>query len=158
AIRAIAPGDTVIDSVEALPSPVPHCKIDGHIITTNPGPNQVNFRLQLPDDNWTKRFYFMRLGGSAGYVPTDSQARPGSALPAGVAAADTATAPEGGAGDSQSLSASPAAAVDQHHRRAHVTSVAAQAIARAYSGSDGLYRYTSGCSGGGRMATQAIEN
>ncbi|MDY0068601.1 MAG: tannase/feruloyl esterase family alpha/beta hydrolase [Porticoccaceae bacterium] len=158
AIRAIAPGDTVIDSVEALPSPVPHCKIDGHIITTNPGPNQVNFRLQLPDDNWTKRFYFIGLGGSAGYVPTDSQIPAGNPLRAGFAVAGTDTGRQGSAGDWNFLSESPAKALDHNHRGAHVTTVAAQAITRAYYGSDELYRYTSGCSGGGRMATQAIEN
>jgi hypothetical protein len=48
-IQALAPMGTTIKSAEPTATPVPHCKIDGQIITTNPGPNQVNFRLQLPD-------------------------------------------------------------------------------------------------------------
>ena len=45
-------------------APVPHCKIDGYVTTTNPGPNQVNFRLQLPDQGWKGRYYFIGMGGS----------------------------------------------------------------------------------------------
>src|SRR5690606_40322349 len=94
------------------------------------------------------------LGGSAGYVPTDSQIPAGNPLRAGFAVAGTDTGRQGSAGDWNFLSESPAKALDHNHRGAHVTTVAAQAITRAYYGSDELYRYTSGCPGGGRMATQ----
>lgn len=157
AIQEIAPQDAIIDSVEALPSPVPHCKIDGHIITTNPGPNQVNFRLQLPDTGWQNRYYFIGLGGSAGYVPTNSQIPAGNPMLGGFAVAGTDTGRQGSGGDWNFLSESEAKALDHNHRGAHVTAVATQAITKAYYNTDTLHRYMSGCSGGGRMSTQAIE-
>lgn len=157
AIQKIAPGDTVIDSAETLDQPVSHCRIDGHIITRNPGPNRVNFRLQLPDKNWSGRYYFIGLGGSAGYVPTDSQIPAGNPLLTGFAVAGTDTGRQGSSGDWNFLRESEAKALDHNHRGAHVTAVATQAITRAYYDSDQLYRYTSGCSGGGRMSVQAIE-
>src|ERR1700716_3320276 len=58
-IQALAPAGTTIQSATPTPLPVPHCKIDGSIITENPGPNQVNFRLQLPDAGWVGRYYFI---------------------------------------------------------------------------------------------------
>jgi feruloyl esterase len=51
----------------------------------------------------------------------------------------------------------PAKARDHIDRGAHVTAVATQQITKAYYGSHELHRYFSGCSGGGRMATMAIE-
>lgn len=156
-IKAIAPADANIDSVEAIASPVPHCKIDGHIITTNPGPNQVNWRLQLPDEGWQNRYYFIALGGSAGYVPSESQIPAGNPLRAGFAVAGTDTGRQGSGGDWRFLS-DEAKALDHNHRAAHVTAVATQALTKAYYDNDKLYRYTSGCSGGGRMSVQAIEN
>lgn len=157
-IKAIAPKNTVIDSVERLPAPVAHCRINGHIITQNPGPNQVNFRLQLPDENWQKRYYFIGMGGSAGYVPSDSQIPAGNPLLAGFAVAGTDTGRQGSMGDWRFLRESEAKALDHNHRAAHVTAVATQEMTRAYYKVDSLFRYTSGCSGGGRMSVQAIEN
>jgi len=154
-IQAIAPQDTVIDRAEALAKPVPHCKIDGHIITTNPGPNQVNFRLQLPDENWNNRYYFIGMGGSAGYVPTDSQIPAGNPLFKGFAVAGTDTGRQGHMLDWGFLT-DPAKAEDHIHRAMHVTAVATQAITKTYYETDTLYRYMSGCSGGGRMATESI--
>ena len=56
-----------------------------------------------------------------------------------------------------SFLADPAKARDHIDRGAHVTAVATQQITRAYYGGQAFYRYTSGCSGGGRMTTEAIE-
>src|SRR5262245_10113294 len=73
-IPAAAPVDTTIAKVEKLTAPARHCRVDGYVTVTNPGPNKDYFRLQLPDkDLWKGRFYFIGLGGAAGYVPTDSQ-------------------------------------------------------------------------------------
>lgn len=154
-IQALAPDGVAIDSAESAAEPTPHCKIDGHIITTNPGPNQVNFRLQLPDDNWNQRYYFIGLGGSAGYVPTDSQIPAGNPLHAGFAVAGTDTGRQGHMLDWGFLT-DPAKAEDHTHRAMHLTAVSTQAITKAYYDSDTLYRYMSGCSGGGRMATESI--
>ncbi len=157
-VRAIASKTTIIDTVEKTANPVPHCRIDGHIITHNPGPNRVNFRLQLPDEGWQQRYYFIGLGGSAGYVPSDSQIPAGNPLLGGFAVAGTDTGRQGSMGDWSFLRESEAKALDHNHRAAHVTAVATQALTKAYYQSETLYRYTSGCSGGGRMSVQAIEN
>jgi feruloyl esterase len=94
-IQALAPAGTTIKSATATSLPVPHCKIDGFIITNHPGPNTVNFRLQLPDSDWTGRYYFIGMGGSAGYVPTDSQIPAGNPLNRGIAVAGTDTGRQG---------------------------------------------------------------
>jgi feruloyl esterase len=155
-IQAIAPAGTTIDKVEPTALPVPHCKIDGHLITTSPGPNQVNFRLQLPDRNWNGRYYFIGLGGTAGYVPTDSQIPAGNPILKGFAVAGTDTGHQYGSGNWAFLGVEKAKAVDHIHRGAHVTAVATQEITKKYYGTNELYRYHSGCSGGGRMGMEVI--
>jgi feruloyl esterase len=156
AIQAVAPKDTTIKSAAATPKPVPHCKVDGYVTTNDPGPNQVNFRLQLPDQGWQNRYYFIGMGGSAGYVPTDSQIPAGNPLYKGFAVAGTDTGRQGHMLDWGFL-VEPAKAKDHIDRGAHVTAVATQQITKAYYGAKKLNRYFSGCSGGGRMATMAIE-
>src|ERR1700733_10456412 len=95
AIQALAPKGTTINSADPTATPEPHCKIDGSIITNNPGPNTVNFRLQLPDAGWTGRYYFIGMGGAAGYVPSDSQIPAGNPLVKGFAVAGTDTGHQG---------------------------------------------------------------
>ena len=51
----------------------------------------------------------------------------------------------------------PAKAIDHIHRGAHVVAVATQQITKAYYGTDRLFRYHSGCSGGGRMGSEAVQ-
>ena len=158
-IQAVAPNDTTIVSADPLTEPVPHCKVEGYVTTTNPGPNQVNFRLQLPEkDKWTKRFYFIGLGGTAGYVPTDSQIPAGNPLHKGFAVAGTDTGHQFGSVNWSFLGKNEAQTLDHVRRGAHVTTVAAQQITKAYYDADKFYRYHSGCSGGGRMGQEAIIN
>src|SRR5579883_2957182 len=58
-MQAAAPKDTTIVTAERLELPVPHCKVEGYVTVTNPGPNRDNFRLQLPDRReWNYRFFF----------------------------------------------------------------------------------------------------
>ena len=40
-IQAMAPDDTTIVSATPTLAPVPHCRIEGFVTTTNPGPNKV---------------------------------------------------------------------------------------------------------------------
>ena len=157
-IQAVAPKDTTIVSATPTAAPVPHCRIDGYVTTVNPGPNKVNFRLQLPDEGWQKRYYFIGLGGSAGYVPTDSQIPAGNPLVKGFAVAGTDTGRQGSSGDWDFLGESEAKALDHVHRGGHVAAVATQKITGAYYGAPKFYRYHSGCSGGGRMGMMAIVN
>src|SRR6201996_6487865 len=140
AIQALAPKGTTIKSADPTAAPVPHCKIDGSIITNNPGPNTVNFRLQLPDSGWTGRYYFIGMGGSAGFVPSDSQIPAGNPIVKGFAVAGTDTGRQGSSGDWNFISESPAKALDHTKRAAHVTAVVTQAITKAYYGAPKIYR------------------
>lgn len=51
----------------------------------------------------------------------------------------------------------PAKALDNAHRGAHVTTVASQALTKAYYGASKMYRYHTGCSGGGDMGMRAMQ-
>lgn len=156
-IQMVAPGATTIVSAEMLDAPVPHCKVEGYVTTTNPGPNQVNFRLQLPArESWNQRYYFIGMGGSAGYVPTNSQIPAGNPIIKGFAVAGTDTGHTAHLLDWSFLS-DPAKAEDHIHRGAHVTAQATQQITRAYYNNEDFYRYHAGCSGGGRMGMEAIQ-
>lgn len=156
AMRAAAPKDTTITSTERMLAPVPHCRVDGFVTATDPGPNNNYFRLQLPDrENWNKRFYFIGLGGSGGYVPTESQYPVGNPVAAGFAVAGTDKGHQA-TGVSGPWENDPAKKLDNAHRGAHVVTVAAQALTRAYYKADKMYRYHSGCSGGGAMGLEAM--
>jgi feruloyl esterase len=156
-IQAAAPSDTTIVSAQRVDKPVPNCKVDGYVTTTNPGPNRNNFRLQLPDKaQWQGRYYFIGMGGSAGYVPSDSQIPSGNPVVKGFAVAGTDTGHQGHLLDWSFLS-DPVKTLDHVHRGAHVVAVATQQITKAYYDTNKLYRYHSGCSGGGRMGMEAIQ-
>jgi Tannase and feruloyl esterase len=157
-MQAAAPKDTTIVSAEKLQTPVPHCKVDGYVTTTNPGPNRNNFRLQLPDrESWNHRFYFIGLGGSGGFVPTESQTPRGNPIVKGFAVAGTDKGHQTDALD-WSFNNDPAKALDNAHRGGHVTTVAAQQLTRAYYAADKMYRYETGCSGGGEMGIEAMQH
>ncbi len=164
-IRAITPSDAVIDAVTSIPGPVAHCEVVGHIITTNPGPNRVEFGLMLPDERFNGRYYFIGEGAAAGFVPTTTGVGPLASyyvgttwklLSEGFAVAGTDTGHKGMMWDFGVDN--PAARLDHGHRGAHVSAVATQAITRAYyaMNQQRLYRYHLGCSGGGRMGAMAV--
>ena len=75
-IRSITPADAVIDSVKQISATVSHCEVVGHITTTDPGPNRVEFAVMLPDNNFNGRYYFIGEGAAAGFVPTTSGSGP----------------------------------------------------------------------------------
>jgi feruloyl esterase len=155
-MQAAAPADTTIISAQHLQAPVPHCKVEGYVTATNPGPNKDNFRLQLPDKAlWKHRFYFIGVGGSGGSVPTDSQIPRGNPMVQGFAVAGTDKGHQTAALD-WSFQSDPAKALDNAHRAAHLTTVASQQLTRAYYGTTKMYRYETGCSGGGDMGMQAM--
>ncbi len=155
-LQAAAPKDTLVFSADHLMKPIPHCKVEGFVTADNPGPNRNYFRLQLPDrELWKNRYYFIGLGGAAGYVPTDSQTPPGNPLAKGFAVAGSDTGHRGDLLDWRFL-ADPVKTLDHRDRGAHVTTVAAQALTKAYYRASKMYRYHTGCSGGGRMGGEAI--
>lgn len=157
ALQAAAPADTTIVSAERLVEPVPHCRVEGYVTAVNPGPNRNNFRLQLPDRSaWNGRFYFIGVGGAGGFLPTDSQTPRGNPIVRGFAVAGTDKGHQGDVLD-WSFQSDPVKALDNAHRGAHVTTVAAQQLTRAYYGAKRMYRYHTGCSGGGAMGIAAMQ-
>lgn len=160
-IAAIAPADTTITSVAAQKSPIPHCKIEGYVTTINPGPNRVNFVLELPDrEKWNGRFFFANQGGSGGSVPKAGQHPSGSPLNAGFAwaATDKGHSNANDVGVSGDWEKDPAKLLDNAHRGAHVVTVAAQQMTKAYYSVEKMFRYAGGCSGGGGMGFFAIQH
>lgn len=160
-LQAAAPADTTIVSVSRLQAPIPHCKIEGYVTTTNPGPNQVNFVLNLPDrEKWNGRYYFANQGGSGGSVPLAGQHPSGNPLTAGFAWAgtDKGHSNAGDVGVSGDWEKDPAKLLDNKHRGAHVVTVAAQQMTKAFYGVNKMFRYAGGCSGGGGMGFFAIEH
>lgn len=156
-IQSFADSDTTIVSAQTQTLPALHCRIDGYVTTTNPGPNKVNFALQLPvKQAWNNRFYFIGLGGSGGHVPTESQYPSGNPITKGFAVAGTDKGHQGSSSD-WSFANDPAKALDDAHRGAHVTTIAAQRLTKGYYGAQKMYRYHSGCSGGGQMGIQAMQ-
>lgn len=154
-LQAAAPADTTVTSATMREQPVLHCKVEGYSITNNPGPNKVSFGLQLPDTGkWNNRFYFIGVGGSGGgAVPSDASFAPRVA--AGWATAGT---DKGHPGVSDwSFNSDPVKALDNSHRGAHVSTVAAQALTRAYYGVNKVFRYHTGCSGGGDMGFKPMQ-
>lgn len=159
-IQALASSDTRITAVERHQLPVPHCRIEGYVATTDPGPNKVSFALHLPaKEKWNNRYYFANQGGSGGSVPTEAQHPAGNPLVAGFAWAgtDKGHSSAGDVGVSGNWEKDPAKRLDNAHRGAHVVTVAAQKITRDYYGADTMYRYAGGCSGGGGMGQAAAQ-
>lgn len=154
-MQAAAPVDTTIVSAKVVQGDAPRCKVEGYVTTVNPGPNRVGFGLQLPlAENWNRRFYFIAVGGSGGgAIPGDS-----SFIPRVSAGFATAGTDKGHPGVSDwSFNKDPAKALDNAHRAAHVSTVAAQKLTKAYYGVSAMRRYHAGCSGGGDMAIKAMQ-
>jgi feruloyl esterase len=154
-MAAVVSDDTTLTAVKSMWFPVQHCIVKGYVTTTDPGPNQVNFRLQLPKEQaWNGRYYFIGLGGGAGRTPIFSESPFGYPLAAGFAVAGSDTGHKAFMLN-WSFLANEAQALDHIHRGAHVSAVQTQAMTKAYYNSDSMYRYHSGCSGGGRMGVMA---
>ncbi|MDX1505084.1 MAG: tannase/feruloyl esterase family alpha/beta hydrolase [Spongiibacter sp.] len=154
-LSAVVSEDTTLTKVEANWFPVQHCHVKGYVTTNEPTPNRVNFRLQLPQpEAWNGRYYFIGLGGGAGRTPILSESPYGYPLAAGFAVAGTDTGHEAFMLN-WSFLANEAQAIDHIHRGGHVSAVQTQAMTKAYYNTDSMYRYHSGCSGGGRMGVMA---
>ena len=154
-MQSAVTGETYITEATLETTPVEYCRVVGSIITENPGPNEVQFKVSLPTDH-NDRFYFQGLGGTAGAIPDANPAL----LERGyvVAVTDTGNqtaAPGSSAGLDWRFMFDEAQALDHDRRAGHVATVAAQKITRAYHGRGKLWRYHSGCSGGGRMGISA---
>ena len=133
-----------------------YCRVDGYVATQGPGPNanRVNFMVSLPE-GFKGRYYYIGLGGAAGYVPSP----PDVLLSQGFAVAGSDAGTQTFVLD-WTFAIDRTKAFDYAQRGVHVSSVATQEITRGYyqlkssqlkNKSKKLYRYIDGCSGGGRM-------
>src|SRR3546814_20862129 len=125
----LAPQGTRILSVDQLKVPAPFCKIVGTAKATKPD-STINFTLSLPTDQWNGRYYFMGLGGAAGFMPP---ANP-KLLGAGFAVAVTATGHQGTILDWSFAKDNRTAMPAHAHRAGHGTAVATPALTRAFLG------------------------
>lgn len=174
-IKAVVPDNVFIESANLLSTSdgCTYCRVDGFVVTegvTQPDlatpeypdgvypKNEVNFMVALPD-NFKNRYFFVGLGGAAGYVPDPPDIR----LKEGFAVAGT-NAGHHGDNTMQSIldwtfAVDRTQALDYAKRGVHVTAVVTQHITRSYYGlgtkKQDLYRYIEGCSGGGRMGNVA---
>lgn len=136
--------DAKITSVRWVAAPVPYCRVDGIVETSNPGPNTVGFMVALPQA-WNGRYLMVVPGGSAGIIVNPSEEH----LLAGYAVATTDKGSHSPKALDMSFRSNPAQSLDYAHRGAHVATVATQKIALSYYGRDTAPRYVMGCSGGG---------
>ena len=151
-LQAFAPANTTIVTAQKLTAPVPYCRADGYVISQNPGPNQVNFMVALPDD-FAGRYYMINQGGNSGSVPNP----PANLLTTGYAVAGTDTGNQDRFPIYNYLS-DKAKSLDQAWRGTHLTAVSTQAITKAYYNVTKMFRYAVGCSGGGRLGLTVATN
>jgi feruloyl esterase len=143
-VQAMAPaGATVTFAAREYPG---LCRVSGYVTTRNPGPNRVLFQLALPD-TFNGRFVYLGVGGAAGALP----AMQPKLLARGYALAGSDGGTGAKTGADFSFQNDPAKSLDYSWRGVHVTAQATQQIARTYYKREQMWRYISGCSGGGNM-------
>lgn len=147
-----APANTTFVSAKVIADPVPYCRIDGYVTTNNPGPNRVNFQISMPERH-NGRYLFTIQGGAAAFVPEPGPEN----LKAGYAIASTDKGVRAAHILDFTFRDDPAQSRDWADRGVHVSAQASQQIVRQFYGRDQLFRYASGCSGGGDGTLSAAE-
>ncbi len=155
AVQAMAPPGTTVamavrevfaDRDEVYSDENWGCRVSGWVTNTDPGPNRVMFNLTLPD-NFNGRYVYLGVGGAAGKIPN----MPQRLLARGFALAGS----DGGSGAKSiadfSFMSDPARLTDFMWRGVQSSAEATQAITRSYYSREKIWRYISGCSGGGQM-------
>jgi feruloyl esterase len=143
-VQAMAPpGATVTSAVREYSG---LCRVNGYVTTTNPGPNRVLFVMALPDA-FNGRYVYLGVGGAAGALPNMQP----NLLAKGYALAGSDGGTGAKTGSDFSFQSDPAKSLDFSWRGVHVTALATQQITRAYYKREQMWRYISGCSGGGNM-------
>lgn len=144
-LQKMAPADTTV-AFAAREGGGGLCRVVGYVTTNDPAPNKVLFTLGLPP-RFAGRYVYLGVGGSAGNLPV---LRP-ELLAKGYAVSGS----DGGSGARStfdfSFRSNPAREKDFMGRGVHVVAQATQALTRAYYKRPKIYRYISGCSGGGQM-------
>lgn len=143
-VQRLAPANTTISVALRETSGI--CRVHGYVTTQNPGPNEVNFVLALPD-RFNGRYVFLGVGGAAGNLPAIKP----SLIAKGYAQAGT----DAGTGSKSiadfSFKSNEARHVDFLWRGVQSSAVATQQITRGYYNRGKIGRFISGCSGGGQM-------
>ena len=154
AIQTISPSNTTIVSAIPQSDPVPYCEVLGYVTTLHPGPNQVNFELNLPMLG-NGRFLFIGNGAFAGGLGFPEVFPDFEDLPAltqeGFAIAFTDTGHQGSFLDGSWALFDQAKQDDYLFRGVHVTAVSAKTITNNFYGRRPR-SYFAGCSDGGREA------
>ncbi|WP_407885267.1 tannase/feruloyl esterase family alpha/beta hydrolase [Scytonema sp. NUACC26] len=147
---AIPDAPTAILSTQVVPATAQtpeYCDVKGYVTP------QIQFEVQLPTQNWNRRYLQVGCGGYCGSLRASPESI--AALNQNFAVAfDNTGHVGGGIGTGSALWGldRPQLRADFGYRSEHVTSLAAKAIATAFYGKDPSYSYFQGCSNGGRQA------
>lgn len=148
-LMKLALPDTVITSATVVPAagPVPeHCKVIGGVETV------ILFEIALPTTAWNGNYFYAGGGGYNGTIPSLTHA-----LARGYAAAGTDTGHRGEHWDASALFNNAQAQVNYAHRGAHLVTVIAKEVVKAYYGQSSDHSYFMGCSNGGKMGLMAAQ-
>ncbi|MDF5726228.1 MAG: tannase/feruloyl esterase family alpha/beta hydrolase [Rhizonema sp. PD37] len=124
-----------------------YCDVKGYVTP------QVQFEVQLPTQNWNRRYLQVGCGGYCGSLKASPESN--AALNQHFAIAfDNTGHVGGGIGAASALWGleQPQLRIDFGYRSEHVTALAAKVIATAFYGKSPSYSYFQGCSNGGRQA------
>lgn len=128
--------------------------VAGHMITLDPGPNRVDFRVCFPT-RWNGRFLVEIQGGVGGSVPLATPER----LREGYVVATTSRGTHPTGPDDLSTLGNAAQGLDFGGRAVHVVGRIALDALRKHYGARGkrIHRYAIGCSTGGNLARAVAE-
>ncbi|MBP5976719.1 tannase/feruloyl esterase family alpha/beta hydrolase [Brasilonema sp. CT11] len=146
----ISDAPTAISSAQVVPATAQtpeYCDVKGYVTP------QIQFEVQLPTQNWNRRYLQVGCGGYCGSLKASSESS--AALNQNFAVAfDNTGHVGGGIGAVSALWGldQPQLRADFGYRSEHVTALAAKAITTAFYGKDPSYSYFQGCSNGGRQA------
>lgn len=155
ALQAMAPAGTTIslagrevfaDREDVYSDENWGCRVSGYVTNENPGPNKVYFSLTLPD-NFNGRYLYLGIGGAAGKIPN----MPQRLLAQGYALAGSDAGTGAKSVADFSFMADMARLTDFMWRGVKTSAQATQIMTRAYYKRPKVWRYISGCSGGGQM-------
>ena len=144
-----APARVLSASIEPnSPGRAEFCLVKGYVSPT------IEFELRLPTAGYTGRYLQGGCGGNCGYIATGftPSCTNAVAYSGAFAVGFQNSGHRGSLTDGVWAISSAQAREDFAHRAAHVFSIAAKSIIRAYYGADPDYSYFQGCSGGGREA------
>lgn len=147
---AIPDAPTALFSAQVVPATgqtPEYCDVKGYVTP------QIQFAMQLPTQNWNRRYLQIGCGGYCGSLRATPESN--TALNQNFAVVfDNSGHVGGGIGAASALWGldQPQLRIDFGYRSEHVMSIAAKAIATAFSEESPSYSYFQGCSNGGRQA------